>query len=65
MLSIPLEVEEAPFRDIGEPLLRYLRDITEDPDAVAVVIMPELIFSGPQRLLHNRRAALPQAAAVL
>jgi hypothetical protein len=51
--------------DIGEPLLRYLRDITEDPDAVAVVIMPELIFSGPQRLLHNRRAALHQAAAVL
>ena len=65
MLSIPLEVEEAPFRDIGEPLLRYLRDITEDPDAVAVVIMPELIFSGPQQLLHNRRAALHQAAAVL
>jgi len=55
-LSIPLEVEEAPFRDIGEPLLRYLRGITEDPDAVAVVIMPELIFSGPQRLLHNQRA---------
>jgi amino acid transporter len=55
-LSIPLEVEEAPFRDIGEPLLRYLRGITEDPDAAAVVIMPELIFSGPQRLLHNQRA---------
>jgi amino acid transporter len=55
-LSVPLEVEEAPFRDIGEPLLRHLRGITEDPDAVAVVIMPELIFSGPQRLLHNQRA---------
>ena len=27
-----------------------------DPEAVAVVIMPELIFSGPQRLLHNQRA---------
>jgi hypothetical protein len=23
---------------------------------VAVVIMPELVFSGPQRLLHNQRA---------
>jgi hypothetical protein len=55
-LTVPLEVEEAPFRDIGEPLLRYLRGITADPDAVAVVIMPELIFSGPQRLLHNQRA---------
>jgi amino acid transporter len=55
-LRIPLEVEEAPFRDIGDPLLRYLREITADPDTVAVVIMPELIFSGPQRLLHNQRA---------
>jgi amino acid transporter len=55
-LTAPLEVEEAPFRDIGEPLLRHLRGITEDPEAVAVVIMPELIFSGPQRLLHNQRA---------
>ena len=55
-IGIPLEVEEAQFRDIGDPLLRYLRGITADPDAVAVVIMPELIFSGPQRLLHNQRA---------
>ena len=30
--------------------------ITAEPDAVAVVIMPELIFSGPQRFLHNQRA---------
>ncbi len=36
--------------------LRYLRRITSDPDSVAVVIMPELIFSGPPRLLHNQRA---------
>jgi len=55
-LRVPLEVEEAPFRDIGEPLLRHLRGITADPETVAVVIMPELIFSGPQRLLHNQRA---------
>jgi hypothetical protein len=55
-MRLPLEVEEAPFRDLGDPLLRHLRDITADPEAVAVVIMPELIFSGPQRLLHNQRA---------
>jgi amino acid transporter len=53
---LPLEIEQAPFRDMGDPLIRYLRGITADPDAVAVVIMPELIFSGPQRLLHNQRA---------
>ena len=55
-MRIPLEIEEAPFRDIGDPLLRSLRTITSDPETVAVVIMPELIFSGPQRLLHNQRA---------
>jgi amino acid transporter len=55
-MRIPLEIEEAQYRDLGDPLLRYLRAITTDPDAVAVVIMPELIFSGPQRLLHNQRA---------
>jgi hypothetical protein len=55
-ISLPLEIEEAPYRDIGDPLIRYLRDITVDPEAVVVVIMPELVFSGPQRLLHNQRA---------
>jgi hypothetical protein len=55
-MRVPLEIEEASFRDIGDPLLRHLREITADPEAVAVVIMPELIFSGPERLLHNQRA---------
>jgi amino acid transporter len=55
-MPIPLDIEEAGFRDLGDPLLRYLRGITADPDAVAVVVMPELVFSGPQRLLHNQRA---------
>jgi amino acid transporter len=55
-MRIPLEIEEAEYRDIGDPLLRSLRSITADQDAIAVVIMPELIFSGPQRLLHNQRA---------
>ncbi|HEX6662341.1 MAG TPA: APC family permease [Gaiellaceae bacterium] len=53
---LPLAIEQAPFRDLGDPLLRHLRAITAEPDAVAVVIMPELIFSGPQRFLHNQRA---------
>ena len=57
------EVEGDGGRDIlraaevtRDPLLRRLREITADPNAVAVVIMPELIFSGPERLLHNQRA---------
>jgi amino acid transporter len=55
-MPIPLEIEEAPFRDLGDPLLRHLRRITAEPDTVAVVVMPELIFSGTARLLHNQRA---------
>lgn len=53
---VPLEIEEAPFRDLGDPLIRHLRGITADPDVTVVVVMPELIFTGPQRLLHNQRA---------
>jgi amino acid transporter len=55
-LPIPLLIEEAPFRDIGDPLLAHLRRITADPDATAVAVMPELVFGGPARLLHNQRA---------
>jgi amino acid transporter len=54
--GLPLEVVDAPFRDIGSPLLVYLRQITADPDAVAVVVMPELAARGVDRLLHNQRA---------
>jgi amino acid transporter len=55
-MPFPLEIDEAPYRDIGDPLLGYVRRITADPEAVAVVIMPELIFSGLTRSLHNQRA---------
>jgi amino acid transporter len=55
-MGIPLEIEEAHYRDLGDPLRRYLRRLTAEPGTVVVVVMPELIFSGPQRLLHNQRA---------
>src|SRR5205085_21379 len=38
--GLPLEVIEAPYRDLGRPLLTYLREITSDPEAVAVVVGP-------------------------
>jgi amino acid transporter len=53
---MPLDVVDAPYRDLGKPLLRYLRRITADPEAVAVVVMPELIVRGTDRLLHSQRA---------
>jgi amino acid transporter len=55
-IEIPLEVVEAPFRDLGDPLRAYLRELTGDGGTVVSVIMPELVVSGWRRLLHNQRA---------
>ena len=45
-IDLPLDIAEAPYRDLGDPLLRYLRQLTADPDVVVSVVMPELVFSG-------------------
>jgi hypothetical protein len=55
-LDLPLEVVEAPYRDLGDPLLGYVRELTTDPELVVSVVMPELVFSGWRKLLHNQRA---------
>ena len=52
---VPLEVLAAPYRDIGDPLLAYLRALTEEGYDV-LVVLPELILRGWARLLHNQRA---------
>jgi amino acid transporter len=52
---VPLEVLAAPYRDIGDPLLAYLRDLTDGGYDV-LVVLPELILRGWARLLHNQRA---------
>ena len=54
-VRVPLEVLAAPYRDIGDPLLAYLRDLTGDGQEV-LVVLPELILRGWARLLHNQRA---------
>jgi hypothetical protein len=53
---IPLEVEDAPYRDIRDPLLGYLRELTAEPGTEVLVLMPELVTRGWRRLLHNQRA---------
>jgi hypothetical protein len=52
---IPLEVDDAPYRDLGAPLLAYLRRLTAEGTDV-LVVMPELVTRGWRRLLHNQRA---------
>lgn len=54
--EFPLEVVNAPYRDLGAPLLEVLRRATQDGETVANVVMPELVVRGTDRILHNRRA---------
>ncbi|HYZ11407.1 MAG TPA: hypothetical protein VE962_05885, partial [Actinomycetota bacterium] len=56
-VEIPLEVVDAPFRDLGPPLLEEVRRVTADPGTVAAVVIPEfLVTRWWHRLLHNNRA---------
>jgi amino acid transporter len=55
-LAAPLDLSDAPFRDVGTPLLAYLRSLTADPGTVVNVVMPEMVVRGWARLLHNQRA---------
>jgi hypothetical protein len=53
---IPLEIDDAPYRDIGTPLRAYLRDLTEGGRTEVVLVMPELVVRGLSRALHNQKA---------
>jgi amino acid transporter len=54
--ELPLDVFEAPYRDLADPLRHYLRGLTADPGTVVLVVLPELVVHGWARLLHNQRA---------
>lgn len=56
-IRIQLDVVEAPFRDLGLPLLDEIRRVTAHPGAVVNVVLPEfLVTRWWHRLLHNNRA---------
>src|SRR5207244_2168298 len=42
-LGIPLDVVEAPFRDLRPPMLAEVRRYTARKDAVVTVVMPEVV----------------------
>ncbi len=57
--NIPLELDvvEAPFRELDRPILAEVRSITARPEAVAVVVVPEIVVHGWwQFALHGQRA---------
>ena len=54
--ALPLDLSDAPYRDVGDPLLAYLRRLTAEGDTVVNVVMPEIVVRGWARVLHNKRA---------
>ena len=55
--DVPLSFVEAPFRDLGPPLLAEVRRHTERPDTVVTVVLPEfLVTRWWEHLLHGQTA---------
>jgi amino acid transporter len=56
-IPVTLDIVEAPFRDLGPPMLQEVRRVTSHPGAVAAVIVPEIMVrKWWHRALHNQRA---------
>jgi hypothetical protein len=56
-LDVPLVLVEAPFRDLGPPLLEEIRAHTDRGDTVVTVVLPELVpRHWWESLLHNQTA---------
>lgn len=56
-LPVPLEVVDAPFRSLEDPVLETVRDVTARPNTIAAVVVPELATGSWWRdLLHNERS---------
>jgi amino acid transporter len=56
-MRVPLDIVEAPFRDLTRPMLEEVRRFTSKPGTLVMVVLPELIVSQSwQFLLHNQNA---------
>jgi amino acid transporter len=56
-MGIPLDIVEAPFRDLTGPMVDEVRRYTERPDTVVNVVIPEFVINKWRHLiLHNMSA---------
>jgi len=56
-MRIPMDIVEAPFRDLTGPMLEEVRRFTGRPGTIVIVILPELItHRWWHLLLHNQNA---------
>ncbi len=59
-VPVPLELQDSPYRDIGQSLVRYIRQFRPDGhDRVVTVVLPEFVVSKARhQLLHGQTALL-------
>ena len=59
-VPVPLELQESPYRDIGQSLVRYIQQFEADgQDRVVTVVIPEFVVSKARhQLLHGQTALL-------
>ena len=56
-MAVPLDIVEAPFRDLSGPMLDEVRRYTSRPDTLVSVVIPELLVPRWRHLLlHNQNA---------
>jgi amino acid transporter len=56
-IGIPLDIVEAPFRDLTRPTLDEVRRFTSRPGTLVLVVLPEFVVSRWwHRILHNQNA---------
>jgi amino acid transporter len=56
-LGVPLDVVEAPFRDLTGPMLTEVHRFTSRPDTLVTVVLPEfMVPKWRHLLLHNQNA---------
>lgn len=56
-MKIPLDIVEAPFRDLTRPMLEEVRRFTAKPGTLALVVVPEFVVTKWRHLLlHNQNA---------
>src|SRR3954447_5883083 len=54
-MTVPLALVDAPFRDIGPPLLAEVRRRTAEPGRIVTVVLPEFVVSRWwEHILHNQ-----------
>ena len=56
-MDIPLSIVDAPFRDLGEPMLEEVRRYTAREGTIVTVVLPELVVAHWwEQLLHSQSA---------